>query len=43
MPGKVLQIEDQNIVVSLGIRGVKIKEIVFVFFFYEDIHSGKLL
>ena len=43
MPGKVLQIEEQNIVVSLGIRGVKINEIVCFFFFYEDIHSGKLL
>ena len=29
MPGKVPQIEEQNIVVSLGIRGVKIKEIIF--------------
>ena len=36
MPGKVPQIEEQNIVVSLGIHGVKIKEIFF--FSYEDIN-----
>lgn len=34
------QIEGQKVGVSLGIHGVKIKESNF---YYQDIHSGKLL